>query len=234
MLNPTNDVAFTRLFGTAANAELTLTLLNHSLQSHLTSPLVEVVFLAPGQLPRDDSDPSIRLDMRCKDAQGNLFIVQMQVGKDQHFSQRAQYYALQAFFTSLKERQPDEKLTAVLFLGFANFNLFPDKKHYKSNHVFLDQKTHENDLDHLRFTFVDLVACKQQNAHKSLAARSQEEKLYTLLNEADKLDPSQLEQLTHHDPIMQRLQQQLTPSHWSQEALARYEAAAQRQRNEPL
>lgn len=231
ILNPKNDVAFKKLFGTEPNADLTLELLNYALSAHLENPLVELTFPDTKQLPRNHGDKSSHLDVFCKDERGHRYIVEMQVEPDQHFSQRAQYYASKSFFAQLEEGQQYEQLAHVIFLAFTNFALFPEKKAYKSNHAILDLVTHENDLEHLRFTFVDLAGFSKQTQNKPIAQLNQEEKLYLFLRKAEKLTPKEFEMLTRNNPTLQKLTKQLQRQYWSKQELAFYDAEEKRQRD---
>ena len=47
-------------------------------------------------------------------------------------------------------------LKEVIFLAISDFIMFPQKKNYKSDHVMLDEESHENDLKDFSFTFLEL------------------------------------------------------------------------------
>ena len=44
----------------------------------------------------------------------------------------------------------------MIFLAITDYVLFPKKKAYKSNHITLDQVTHEQDLKDFSYTFIEL------------------------------------------------------------------------------
>ena len=232
ILNPKNDFAFKKLFGTSANAGLTLELLNHALDWHLESPIVSLQFPSPQQLPRSHGGKDSHLDVLCVDAQGQHYIVEMQVAQDEAFRKRAQYYAAKTFFGQLREGEPYSKLSRVILLAFTDFLLFPGETSYKSDHLILDGRTHANKLPDIRFTFIDLTLFKEHIQGKPIAALSKEEKLYLFLKEAEQLGPEALANLVANDPIMERLQQQVTQYYWSPQELALYDSAEKRHRDQ--
>ena len=50
-LNPQNDVAFKRIFGTEKNKDILIAMLNAVLKSQLHTPITQVSFLSPFQEP---------------------------------------------------------------------------------------------------------------------------------------------------------------------------------------
>ena len=71
---------------------------------------------------------------------GNYYIVEMQVAKDKTFIKRAQYYAAKAYSSQLNVGENYNNLKEIIFLAIIDFELFPDKKDFKSDHVILDKK----------------------------------------------------------------------------------------------
>ena len=96
------------------------------------------------------------MDVLCKDENGVQFIVEMQVASKAGFEKRAQYYAAKAYSRQLNRGQGEDgqyaNLKEVVFIAIMNYVVFPDKEDYKSDHVILDKKTHENDLKDFSFT----------------------------------------------------------------------------------
>ncbi len=96
------------------------------------------------------------VDILCKDEKGNRYIVEMQVAKEKGFEKRAQYYASKAYITQAANGGTYQDLNKVIFLAISDFVMFPQKKEYKSDHVILDKKSHENDLKDFSLTFLEL------------------------------------------------------------------------------
>ena len=232
ILNPKNDFAFKKLFGTSANADLTLELLNHALDWHLDSPIVSLQFPNPQQLPQSHQTKDSYLDVLCVDAQGQHYIIEMQVAQDEAFRKRAQYYAAKAFCGQLSKGEPYRKLSRVILLAFTDFLLFPGDTSYKSDHLILDARTHVSKLQDIRFTFIDLTRFKAHIQGKPITQLRTEEKWYLFLKEADQLSPEALANLAANDPIMARLQEQTNQYYWSPEELALYNSAEKRRRDQ--
>lgn len=135
-------------------------------------PIVDVIFLQSEQNPEIAISKMSILDVLCEDELGNRYVVEMQVTNTRGFEKRAQYYASKAYVNQMKKGEQYEDLKEVIFLAivdcgfdksrqnflsiFESFAMFPDKKEYKSDHVILDRKTHDNDLKDFSFTFLEL------------------------------------------------------------------------------
>ena len=231
-LNPKNDVACKKLFSTSANADLTLELLNHALDWHLASPIVSLQFPTPQQLARSHGSKDSYRDVLCVDAQGQHYIVAMQVAKDEAFRLRAQYDAAKAFSGQLRKGEPYSKRSRVILLAFADFSFFAKSTRYKANYLTLDGQTYDDELPGMRFTFIALTRFKKPIQGKPITALRKEEELYLFLEEAAQLNPEALAHLVANDPIMARLQQELTQCYWSPEELAPYDSAEKRRQDE--
>ncbi len=221
-LNPQNDIAFKRLFGTKKNKDILISLLNEVLKNQLQKQIKEVIFLSPIQLPEALENKQSIVDVLCEDTDGVQFIVEMQVAQTKGFEARAQFYASKAFISQMNVGGKYENLKEVIFLAFCNFNVFPKKKAYKSEHVILDRNTGENDLDKLSFTFVDLKKFAQQRS-KEIRKLTEEEKFYYFLTNADQITPEQLEFLTLKNHIIKKAIGELDRCFWTKNQIRLYE-----------
>ena len=91
-LDPKNDLAFKRVFGSERNKDILIHFVNDIFDLQ-KNPVEEVTFLETNQNPRIAAERSSSVDILCRDHQGNRFIVEMQVAYDSSFEKRAQYYA---------------------------------------------------------------------------------------------------------------------------------------------
>ncbi len=230
LLNPRNDVAFKRLFGTEKNKDILLCLLNEVLKKQIHYPIVDVEFLKP-IMDRDllCKKQSI-VDVLCRDEDGCQYIIEMQVANAAGFEERAQYYAYKAFISQLNKGGKYSTLKEVIFLAFTDFSMFPDNPQYKSEHVTLDTKTYKRHLDKISFTFVDLVKFDQQRS-LNIEALSLEEKFYYFLKHADDITPEDLEKLIRSNQIMERAFKELNTVYWTDQELLIYEDDEKRQRD---
>ena len=221
-LNPRNDVAFKRLFGTEKNKEILIALVNAVLGNQFHQPIVDVSFLKTYQDPEHKARKQSIVDVLCKDQDGCLYIIEMQVASTDGFQERAQYYACKAYISQMNRGDTYENLKKVIFLAFVDFDIFPNKTDYKSEHITLDKKTHEHDLDKLSFTFVDLNKFGK-SITKPIEALSLEEKFYYFLYNADDISVSELEKLESSEEILSKAFKELISVYWTDEEIEKYE-----------
>ena len=223
-LDPTNDVAFKKIFGTEKNKDILIHFLNDILVFRSKQPIVEVEFLKPEQNPEIASQKTSIVDILCKDEKGGLYIVEMQVARTKGFEKRAQYYASKTYCSQagIGDKYPD--LKEVIFIAIADFIMFPDKKRYKSDHVILDRESHEHDLKDFTFTFIELPKFKKTIDKLS----SIEEKWCYFFKHAQETSAEQLDKIIGKDLIIQKAYKALDRFHWSPQALLSYEESEKR------
>ena len=102
-LNPQNDVAFKRIFGTDKNKDILIAMLNAVLKNQMHTPITRVRFLSPVQEPEVLAKKQSIVDVLCQDSDGCQYIIEMQVASTKGFEARAQYYAAKAFINQLNE-----------------------------------------------------------------------------------------------------------------------------------
>jgi predicted transposase/invertase (TIGR01784 family) len=155
-LDPKNDVAFKRVFGSEEHKNITISFLNSILENTGPCEIKSIEFLNNEQLPLMDEKKKNILDVFCIDASGVKYIVEIQVKRVKEFGKRMVYYGAKTYSMQLGKGKPYHQLTPVITLAIVDFKVFPKKKAYKSIHHLLDNKTHEHDLKELSFVFVEL------------------------------------------------------------------------------
>ena len=166
-LDPKNDVAFKKIFGTEKNKDILIHFLNDMITFKENSPIVTVTFLKTVQDPETAAKKTSIVDILCTDEKGNQYIVEMQVAKEKGFEKRAQYYASKAYISQAIKGGEYYDLKEVIFLAISDFVMFPQKAAYKSDHVILDKESHENDLKDFSFTFLELPKFNKDIDHLS-------------------------------------------------------------------
>ena len=229
-LNPQNDVAFKRIFGTEQNKDILIAMLNSVLKNQLHTPIRQVSFLSPFQEPEALSKKQSIVDVLCEDIDGCQYIIEMQIASAKGFEERAQYYASKAFINQLNKGEDYHDLKEVIFIAFCNFPIFPRKKDFKSEHITLDKKTRENNLDKLSFTFVDLIKF-DKNRTKPVNELTLEEKFYYFLRHAQEMNDQALSKLIGKDIVIKKAFHELERFSWSEEEIKRYEAEDKRVRD---
>ena len=154
-LDPTNDVAFRRIFGNENKKNILISFLNSVLGFSGDKEIVDVALLNTNQVPKIIGLKETILDVRCTDQRGISYIVEMQIAKPSQFEKRVLYYTSKAYTNQIESGDQYPALNQVIFIGIVNFNMF-EGEHYISNHLILDEATGVNKLQDFRFCFVEL------------------------------------------------------------------------------
>lgn len=218
-LNPKNDVAFKRIFGTEKNKDILLDFLNDILNKKGQEEITSITFLNPALDPRTLAEKRSIVDVLCQDQQGIRYIVEMQVANVKGFEKRAQYYAARAYVNQVKTGESHYDLKKIIFLAITNFVMFPDKLQHLSRHILLDQVSQEHNLKDFSFTFIELP--KFNKSADELITDA--DKWCYFFKHADEFDNIE-HLLEYNDPMINKAYDELLACHWNDEELARYEA----------
>jgi predicted transposase/invertase (TIGR01784 family) len=224
-LDPKNDVAFKKIFGTEKNKDILIHFLNDMLVFKEKNPIQEVTFLKTIQDPDIAAKKTSIVDILCKDGEGNSYIVEMQVAKTKGFEKRAQYYASKAYSGQINQGRDYSTLKEVIFLAIADFVMFPDKVQYKSDHIILDKETHENDLKDFSFTFLELEKFTKTKEEISTLI----EKWAYFFKHADETTEADLKEIIGQDFIIQKAYEELNRFYWNEDELSAYEAVIKKE-----
>ncbi|WP_250311472.1 Rpn family recombination-promoting nuclease/putative transposase [Rickettsia endosymbiont of Oedothorax gibbosus] len=227
-LDPKNDFCFRQIFGTEKNKDILVHFLNDVLKFEGSDQITNVEFLPTIQDPDIAIYRKSIVDVLCKDQHGNQFIVEMQISKHPGFEKRAQYYAAKAYSRQiLKEDENHKKLAVyaklkgVIFLAIADFVMFDDKKHWKSEHRLLDTESYANDLKDFYFVFLEL---KKFNKIINNLETTEEKWMYFFKHAGDStLTLAEIEKLIGKDKIIRRAFEAVDQASWSEAELNTYE-----------
>src|ERR1700730_14720342 len=114
-LDPKNDVAFRKIFGTEKNKDILINFLNDVVKFEKGARIKDVSFLKTIQDPEIKANKTSIVDILCKDSKGNRYIVEMQVAQEKGFVKRAQYYASKAYISQMNVKGKYHTLKAVIF-----------------------------------------------------------------------------------------------------------------------
>jgi len=128
-LNPLTDYGFKRIFG---DEEVMIDFLNDLLEP--TSPITSVTFVNKEMTAKNIYERGVIYDLRCKTADDNEIIVEMQKGEQEYFADRILYYLSRSIAPQgYKGRKQDEEkktwvswdfnLNPVYGIFFLNFHL---------------------------------------------------------------------------------------------------------------
>lgn len=224
-LNPKNDFAFKRIFGTPRNQDILIHFINDMLGLSGAESIKTVTFLQTIQDPEIAAAKQSSVDVMCTDEHGVQYIVEMQVARGEGFAKRAQYYAAKAYSRQLMKRGIYANLKEIIFVAITDFIMFPEKVDYKSDHVVLDKKTFSHDLKDFYFTFLELPKFNKSINELSNVV----EKWAYFFKHADETKDEELTQLIGSDLVIKRAYDELNRFSWSQIELNTYEQEEKRE-----
>ena len=219
-LNPKNDKAFKRIFGSEKNKDILIHFLN-DIFARTTNPIEDVSIEKTAQDARIASERTSYVDVYCKDLAGNRFIVEMQVASELGSIKRAQYYAAKAYIDQRDRGVHYKDLKEVIFLAITDFTVFTNKPDYLSHHAMLDKKSHEQDLKDFSFSFLELPKFKKKKGNLI----SLTEKWAFFFKHASEMSEEDLKLVVGNDHIIGKAYRELDKHYWTKEELAAYEEA---------
>ena len=155
-LDPTNDVAFKRLFGTEDHKPLLISFLNAMLGLKNKQTIQNIQFISQEQVPLCKEAKKSILDIKCTDQSGHQYIVEMQNHQIPEFIKRTQYYVSHSYVSQSLRGTSHLHLKPIILIAITNHVLFPKKKRVISYHKTLDTHTQEHDLQDLSYVFIEL------------------------------------------------------------------------------
>ena len=231
-LDPKNDVAFRKVFGSEQHKDIVIHFINDILELKGSDQIENVDFLSPIQDPAIASKKQSIVDVLCSAKNGVQIIVEMQVAPTKGFEKRAQYYAAKAYSRQLnKGNEEDGKyynLKEVIFIAIANCVIFPDKKEYKSDHVILDKNSYEHNLKDFYFTFIELPKFKKNNITE---LKTIVDKWCYFFKHAPETSEEDLINIIGSDLIIEKAYNALNQFNWSETELIAYDEEIKRIRD---
>lgn len=218
-LDPKNDIAFKKIFGTEKNKDILIHFLNDILNFSQENQIEDIQFLSPVQNPDIAAKKQSIVDVLCTDKQGIKYIIEMQVARYKGFEKRAQYYAARVYGSQANSGDKYYNLKEIIFIAIANCEIFPNKADYKSDHVILDRKTHEHDLKDFYFTFIELP--KFHKRKEELVTI--EDKWCYFFKHAHETTEQDLQKIVGTDEVIRRAYAELDKFYWTEQELLVYE-----------
>ena len=124
--DPKTDFVFKRIFGTEAHKNLLIALLDALLELDEPHRIVELEFLPPEQhLPISEFKLSI-VDVKCRDASGRTYVVEMQILKVEGFEKRVVYNSAKAYVAQLGKADGYTTLADVIGVTICDFEVWPN------------------------------------------------------------------------------------------------------------
>ena len=163
-LDPKADVVFKKIFG--EHPKLLISFLNALLPLPSSSPIVSLTYLQNEQVPVIPEFKRTIADVKCTDAQGRVFIVEMQMNWTDHFKQRLLFGTSQAFVKQLEKGEEYKFLQPVYGLGIVA-EIYERTTSDWYHHYQLVKKgdvDHSDVIEHLQLIFIELPKFPIQSA----------------------------------------------------------------------
>jgi predicted transposase/invertase (TIGR01784 family) len=155
-LDPKADVVFKKIFGD--HPKLLISFLNALLPLPANGPIVSLTYLQNEQVPVIPDFKHTIADVKCTDAEGRVFIVEMQMNWTDSFKQRLLFGTSQAFVKQLEKGEDYKFLQPVYGLGLVAEiyeKTTPDWYHHYQL-VKKGDPTHSDLIEHLQLVFIEL------------------------------------------------------------------------------
>ena len=154
-LDPKSDIVFKKIFGD--HPHLLISFLNAVLPLAPDNLIVEIIYLPTEQIPDIPAFKCTIADVKCKDAQGRAFIVEMQMNWTDSFKQRLLFGTSQAVVKQLEKGQDYHLLQPVYGLGLVA-EIYEEATPAWYHHYQLVKKgSADGDvIHHLQLIFIEL------------------------------------------------------------------------------
>ena len=161
-LSPKADLTFKLVF--AEHKDLMMSLLNALLPLAEDAPITYIEYETPEMAPeRKDGKNSI-VDVRCKDAKGRHFLVEMQMSWDEEFKKRVIMNASKAVMKQVGRAELYTLIQPVFSLNLLNEKMKDEApEEFYHDYAILNVDHPECSLDYLRFVFVELPKFQPRN-----------------------------------------------------------------------
>ncbi len=153
-LDPKADLTFKKVFG--QHKDLVISLINALLPLTEEQEVQSVEYLPPELVPDTPTKKDSIVDVRCKDARGRQFIVEMQMIWTPAFQQRVLFNASKAFVRQLDKAYRYESLQPVYSLNLVNETFMPDLPECIHNYHIVHELHTDRIIEGLHLTFVEL------------------------------------------------------------------------------
>ncbi len=126
--DPKTDFVFKRVFGTEEHKDLLIALLDALLELDDAHRIVAVELLSPEVRPKVAELKHSIVDVRCRDARGTHYVVEMQVLNVAGFEKRVVYNVAKVYTAQLNAGHLYPRLDDVIGITICDFELWPDSK----------------------------------------------------------------------------------------------------------
>jgi predicted transposase/invertase (TIGR01784 family) len=165
-VNPFTDFGFKKIFGSEESKPLLISFLNDLLP--LKNKIISLEFKNIEKLGMLEEDRRAIFDIYCRDEKNQEFIVELQRAKQEHFQDRAAYYASFLIQDQAKKGKWDFELTPIYFIGILDFSLasFPDDNYLHFGQI-TDIRSQQVMFEKLNFIYIEMAKFKKSESELS-------------------------------------------------------------------
>ena len=153
-LSPKADLTFKRVFG--EHPDLVMSLLNALLPLEADRKITEIEYLPSEMVPENPLRKNSIVDVRCKDAQGRHFLVEMQMLWSPEFKRRVLFNASKAYVRQLDAGIQYHLLQPVYSLNLVNEVFEPELEGFYHHYRMVHVENSDRIIDGLQLVFVEL------------------------------------------------------------------------------
>jgi predicted transposase/invertase (TIGR01784 family) len=158
--DPKTDFVFQRIFGSEDHKPALVGFLNDILQLDDAHRLLSVALLPPDQRPKVAELKHSIVDVKCVDARGTAYVVEMQVLNVEAFEKRVVYNVAKAYPNRLRVGVGYPELDDVIGVSICDFELWPRREGSPvpmlSRWRMQEQQSGVTGLSQLQFVFLEL------------------------------------------------------------------------------
>jgi predicted transposase/invertase (TIGR01784 family) len=159
-LDPKNDLTFKRIFG--EHPDLLIDFLNALMPLTPDRLIEEIEYLPVEQVPDILGRKNSLVDVKCKDKNGRIFIVEMQMFWTDEFMQRIVFNASKAYVRQLEKNKNYNLLQPVYTLAILNNNFDHKTEQFYHHYSIINKENTEEVIEGLEFVLVELTKFKPE------------------------------------------------------------------------
>lgn len=161
-VDPRNDVAFKKIFGSEQHTEILISFLNAVMGLSGEREIKHLTILNPYQTPTLQSQKCTLLDIRATDHRDHTFIVEVNLEYGEGFARRFLYHGLKASTEQIGIGPGcSPRLLPVYLIGVLDFCAFKSED-YRSHHRLTNTETGKHEIPGMEFYFVELPKFTKQ------------------------------------------------------------------------
>ena len=159
-LDPKNDLTFKRIFG--ENSDLLLAFLNALMPLDPGCKIETLTYLSPEQVPDNPVKKDSIVDVKCRDNNGRVFIVEMQMYWFEAFMNRIVFNAGKAYVRQLDKGDDYSLLHPVYSLAILNENFDHKTEQFYHHYSIVNRENTDEVMEGLEFVLVELNKFKPE------------------------------------------------------------------------